>query len=160
MRRAAAFAVLFALFTPPPASAQLEARPITMVAPFAAGGPTDVGARSLADAMGRALKTPVVVENVGGAGGNIGAARVARANPDGATLLYTNISLAISPALYDSLAYDPARDFAAVGITNFATTMLLARKDLPAATFAEFLSFLKAKGPGVLMGNTGLIGPH
>ena len=141
------------------APAYAQAGSVTMIAPFAAGGPTDVGARALADAMGRSMKTPVVVENIGGAGGNIGAARAARANPDGTTLLYTNISLAISPALYDQLAYDPARDFAAVGVTNFATTMLLARKDLPVRDVGEFIAFAKAKGLGVLMGNTGPGGP-
>lgn len=143
----------------PPARAQKFDHPVTMIAPFAAGGPTDVGARALADAMGRTLGVPVIVENVGGAGGNIGAARVARAAPDGSTLLYTNISLAISPALYDDLAYDPGRDFAAIGIANFAGTMLLARKDFPPATFSEFTTYLRERGRAILMGNTGPGGP-
>lgn len=154
----AAVAALMAALTPARAQEDRH-RAVTLIAPFAAGGPTDVGARSLADAIGRQLRETWIVENVGGAGGNIGAGRVARATPDGGALMYTNISLAISPALYDALPYDPARDFAAVGISNFATTMLLARKDLPVANFTEFVDYLRAKGPAILMGNTGPGGP-
>ncbi len=161
-RRASARAALFGLATAlaaPAAAQDAFRREVTVIAPFAPGGPTDVGARSLADAIGRQLQSTWIVENVGGAGGNIGAARAARAPPDGGTLLYTNISLAISPALYENLSYDPARDFAAIGVTNFATTMLLARKDFPASNFQEFLTYLKAQGPEILMGNTGPGGP-
>jgi tripartite-type tricarboxylate transporter receptor subunit TctC len=134
-------------------------RAITMIVPFAAGGPSDIGGRALADAMGRQLHQAMVVENFGGAGGNIGASRAARAEGDGYTLMFTNFSIAISPALYDNLTYDAGKDFASIGVATFATTMLLARSDFPAASFADFLATLKSRGDTTLMATTGPGGP-
>ena len=109
------------------AAQDYPSRPIKMIVPFAAGGPSDVAGRSMADAMGRNLKQSIIIENIGGAGGNIGAARAAQAAPDGYTLMFTNISMAVSPSLYTNLAYDPVRDFASIGIPVWALSMLIAR---------------------------------
>ncbi len=101
-------------------------RPVVMVVPFAAGGTTDVMARLVAAPMGRALGQPVVVENTTGAGGTIGATRVARAAPDGHTLLFAHVGvLAVNPHLYNRLQYDPERDFRAVGVVGTNQMVLL-----------------------------------
>src|ERR1700728_3010032 len=102
-------------------------RAIKLIVPFAAAGPTDVSARMLADALSRRLGQAIVVEDVGGAGGNVGALRAAQAKTDGYTLMFTNFSMAISPALYPDLAYDPVKNFASIGIAVFSKTMLVAR---------------------------------
>jgi tripartite-type tricarboxylate transporter receptor subunit TctC len=123
------------------ASAQdYPTRPVRMIVPFAAGGPSDVAGRSLADAMSKHLKQTVVIENIGGAGGNIGAARAAQAAPDGYTVMLTNISMAVSPSLYSNLAYDPVKDFASVGIPIWALSMLIARLDFMNVSFKDFLT--------------------
>jgi tripartite-type tricarboxylate transporter receptor subunit TctC len=134
-------------------------RPIRMIVPFAAGGPSDVAGRSLADAMSKDLKQTVVVENIGGAGGNIGAARAAQAAPDGYTVMLTNISMAVSPSLYNNLAYDPVKDFASIGIPIWALSMLIARKDFMNVPFAGFLDYLKSNGEKVVAATTGPGGP-
>jgi len=135
------------------------AHPIKLIVPFAAGGPTDVTGRILADAMSRRLGQPVVLENFGGAGGNVGAERAAHAPPDGYTLLFTNISMAISPALYPHLAYDPLRDFVSLGIAVFSPTMLVARPSFANVPFKDFIAYLKNNGPKVNAANTGPGGP-
>ena len=142
------------------ASAQTyPSRPIKLIVPFAAGGPTDVTGRTLADALAMRLGQPVIVENVGGAGGNVGAARVAQSTPDGYTLMFTNISMAISPALYSDLAYDPVRDFVSIGIAVFSPTMLVARRDFATVPFKDFVEYLKSNGEKVAAATTGPGGP-
>src|SRR6187402_1760620 len=91
-------------------------KPITFVVPFAAGGPTDVVARTLAQVMAKSLKQPIVVDNSQGAGGTIGTTKVARAAGDGYTLLLMHIGFSTAPALYRSLQYDSAKDFEPVGL--------------------------------------------
>ena len=135
------------------------AHPIKLIVPFAAGGPTDVTGRILADVLSRELERPVVVENFGGAGGNVGAERAAHAPPDGYTLLFTNISMAISPALYPDLAYDPLRDFIGLGITVFSPTMLVAKPSFANLPFKDFVGYLKNNGPRINAANTGPGGP-
>lgn len=135
------------------------AHPIRLIVPFAAGGPTDVTGRILADVLSRELGRPVVVENFGGAGGNVGAERAAHAPPDGYTLLFTNISMAISPALYPDLAYDPLRDFIGLGITVFSPTMLVAKPSFANLPFKDFVGYLKNNGPRINAANTGPGGP-
>src|SRR5215217_4067740 len=100
------------------AAAQTDypSRPITVIVPFAAGGPTDTVARLVAESMTRTLGQQVLVENVAGAGGTLGARRVARADPDGYTLLLHHIGLATSASLYRKLPYDPATAFAGIGL--------------------------------------------
>jgi tripartite-type tricarboxylate transporter receptor subunit TctC len=134
-------------------------RPIRLIVPFAAGGPTDVTARTMAEALGQRLGQPVVVENLGGAGGNIGAQRVAQSSPDGYTLLFTNISMAISPALYSDLAYDPVRDFVGIGVAVFSPTMLVARRDFATVPFRDFVAYLKSNSDKINAATTGPGGP-
>lgn len=119
--------------------------PITMIVPFAAGGPTDVIARIMAEHMSRTLGQNVIVENVAGAGGTAGSLRVARATPDGYTLLMGNMGThAASVGLYPNLAYDPRTDFAPI-INAAGTPMLIsAHKDFPANSLQEMVALIRA----------------
>jgi tripartite-type tricarboxylate transporter receptor subunit TctC len=134
-------------------------RPIKMIVPFAAGGPSDVAGRTLADALGRRLGQPVIVEDIGGAGGNVGAQRAAQATPDGYTVMFTNISMAISPTLYPDLAYDPVKDFVSIGVAVFSPTMLVARRDFANVPFADFIAYLKSNSEKINAATTGPGGP-
>ena len=133
------------------ASAQSEfpSRPLTMVIPFPPAGSTDVLGRILAQSMSKYLQQSVIVENTGGAGGTIGAARVARAQPDGYTVLFHNMAHASAPALYAKLAYDPVADFEPIGLVADVPMILVSRRDLPTSSLQEVLSFAKAN-PGKL----------
>jgi tripartite-type tricarboxylate transporter receptor subunit TctC len=150
----AAFAALTCL----PASAQTyPTRPITVVVPFPAGGPSDVVARIVAEHMGKLLGQTMVIENVGGAGGTIGSARVAAASPDGYTLLAAAMgSHVAAPALMPNIKYDPLRDFEAIGPTAYAPAVIVARKDFPAANLAEFIAYLKQNGANVKQAHGGI----
>jgi tripartite-type tricarboxylate transporter receptor subunit TctC len=120
------------------ALAQYPDKPITLIVPYAAGGPTDRVARDFAEAMRKNLNgQTVIIQNVGGAGGNIGATRVARATPDGYTLLLHNISMATSPVLYKNLAYQPLEDFAYLGMVSDVPMTVVGRNSLTANTFDE-----------------------
>ena len=133
------------------------AKPITVVVPFAAGGPTDALARILCQRMGEALGQQMVVENVGGAGGTIGVAKVARATPDGYTLAFTHMgTLAVNIALYKSLPYDSQKDFEPVGLGGTNPMVLVTKKDLPAKTFPEFMAYVKANEKKVQYGMAGI----
>lgn len=125
------------------------ARPITLVAAFPAGGPTDINARIFADALSRALDTPVIVVNRGGAGGNIGATAVAGAAPDGYTLLYNTSAIVIAPTFHADPGFDPIRDFAPVGLTATVPLVLVTNPSLPAHNVAQFIDYAKAR-PGKL----------
>ena len=124
--------------------------------PFAAGGPTDTVARLLGVPMGKSLKTQILVENVGGAGGTIGAARVAKAPPDGYTLLLHHIGHSTAPSLYRKLPYDVIGDFEPVGLVNEVPMTLVARKDLPPNTLRELITYVKANRDKVTYANAGL----
>src|SRR5882724_3364782 len=127
-----------------PALAQYPSKPITVIEPFAAGGPTDVVARLVTEHMGRTLGTTFVVENIGGAGGSIGMTRAARAQPDGYTIAVGNMGTqSAAPALYPNLKYDPAQSFAQVGIVNFTPQAIVAKKDTAAANLKDFIDYLK-----------------
>jgi tripartite-type tricarboxylate transporter receptor subunit TctC len=104
-------------------------KPIALVVPFAAGGPTDAVARMIAIPMGKALGQTVLVENAAGAGGTIGAAKVARAAPNGYTILLHHLGMSTAPALYKKLAFDPLKDFEYIGQVVDVPMTLLARKD-------------------------------
>jgi tripartite-type tricarboxylate transporter receptor subunit TctC len=119
-------------------------RPITLVVPFAANGPSDTISRTVGAVMGRHLKQPLVIENVGGAGGTVGAAQVAQAEPDGYTVLMYHIGMATAPALYRQLSFDPLRDFEFVGEVTDVPMTLVARPDFPARDLKETLVYLKA----------------
>jgi len=128
-------------------------RPITMIVPFAAGGPTDVIARVIGERMGQSLGQPVVIENVTGAGGTIAAGRVARAAPDGYTLdLATWSTHVVTPVLYQ-LQYDVFRDFEPVVWLTQTPLLLVSRKDIPANNLRELVGWLK--GNPVLLGSAG-----
>lgn len=131
-------------------------RPITLVVPFAAGGPTDVVARALSVPMAKALGQTVVVENKVGAGGTVAATQVARAAPDGYTYLIHHNGMATAPALYRKLPYNPLTDFEYVSQVVDVPMTLVARKDLPAKTFPELLTYLKSRGDKTNLAHAGL----
>ena len=131
-------------------------RTITLVVPFAAGGPTDVVARSLSVPMAKALGQTVVIENRPGAGGTLAAGAVARAAPDGYTFLIHHNGMATAPALYRKLPYNPLTDFEYVSQVVDVPMTLVARKDLPAKTLPELLVYLKAQGDKVNLAHAGL----
>lgn len=132
--------------TAAPAVAQtFPQRPITMIIPFAAGGPTDVVGRIVAEAMARNLGQAVVVENVAGAGGTTGATRLTQAAADGHTIMIGHTGThAASVALYPNLRYNPVTDFAHVGLVNTNSIYLVARRNLPPNTLAEFVTWIRA----------------
>jgi tripartite-type tricarboxylate transporter receptor subunit TctC len=159
-RRALLAAVAACGFAAVPFGAMAQAyptKPITVVVPFSAGGPTDALARILCQRMSEALGQQMIVENVGGAGGTIGVVKVARAAPDGYTLSFTHMgTLAVNIALYKSLPYDSQKDFEPVGLGGTNPMVLVTKKDLPAKTFAEFLAYVKANEKKVQYGMAGI----
>src|SRR5262245_65473471 len=136
-----------------PASAQAQAypsRPITVVVPFPAGGPSGVVARIVTEPMAKILGQPLVIENVGGAGGTLGSARVAAAAADGYTLLAGSMgSHVAAPVLTPSVKYDSERDFMPIGLTAHAPAVIVAKKDFPAKDLREFVNYLKQRGDSV-----------
>jgi tripartite-type tricarboxylate transporter receptor subunit TctC len=131
-------------------------RPVTVVVAFSAGGPTDVIARLVAEGMGRDLGQPVVVENVTGAGGTIGAGRVAQARPDGHTLLIHHIGHASAATLYRKLPYSVTESFAPLGLVSDAAMTLVARPDFPASDLAGFMAEIKKQGDKLTLAHSGL----
>ena len=131
-------------------------KPVTLVVPYSAGGPTDVVARVLAGPMGRSLGQTVVVENTVGAGGTLAGARVARSKPDGYTVLFQHMGMATAPALYKKLSFDPLKDFDYIGQVMDVPMTLLTRKDLPVANFQELLAYMKKNGDKVSMAHAGI----
>lgn len=139
-----------------PASAQYPARAITLVVPFAAGGPTDVVARTLGAAMAKTLGQTVVIENKLGAGGTIAANAVAKATPDGYTMLIHHNGMATATALYRKLPYNPMTDFEYVGQIADVPMTLLARKDMAADNLAELVAYVRANKDKINLANAGL----
>lgn len=132
-------------------------RPVTVIVPFAAGGPSDVTARIVAEQMARRLGQQFVIENVNGAGGTLGAIRAARAAPDGYTLVLGHMGThAASVALYPNLAYDPSTDFAPIGLVDETPEVLVTRKDLPPNTLREFVEYAKANESKLNMAHSGV----
>lgn len=136
-----------------------QGRPIRFVVPYAAGGAVDVYARAVAVPFGRHLNQPVVIENIGGAGGNIAVARVAKSAPDGETLLFHNMAMATNPSLYRKLDYDPLNDFEYVGVAAHSIMAMVARRDLPVADLKQFISYARTNGDKVTIGDGGIGGP-
>jgi tripartite-type tricarboxylate transporter receptor subunit TctC len=140
-----------------PASAQkFPDRVITMVVPFTAGGPTDTVARLVAAPMSKAVKQQVIIENVGGAGGTIAANRVAKATPDGYTILIHHIGMSTAPALYRKLPYNPLTDFEPIGLINEVPMTIVARRDFPPKDLKELIAYVKANKDKVTYANAGL----
>jgi tripartite-type tricarboxylate transporter receptor subunit TctC len=132
-------------------------KPVTIVVPFAAGGPTDKVARDLGEVLRKGLDNQtVIIENVGGAGGTLGAAKVAKAAPDGHTLLLHHIGMATSPGLYRNLPYKTLDDFEYLGMVNEVPMTLIGRPTLPAANYAELLKWIDANKGKVNLANAGL----
>ena len=131
-------------------------RTVTIIVPFAAGGPTDTVTRLVGEAMGRNLGQTVVVENAGGAGGTIGAQRVALARPDGYTLLLHHIGMATTPTLYRRLAYDPVNGFETIGMVTEVPMTLVARKDFPATTLQEAVAVIRRDRDKLNYANAGI----
>jgi tripartite-type tricarboxylate transporter receptor subunit TctC len=131
-------------------------RPITLVVPFSAGGPGDVIARLLGSSMSATLKQSLIIENVVGAGGTIGTNRVAKAAPDGYTLLLMHVGQATAPALYAKLPFDPVGDFAAIGMVTDVPMILVARPNFPARDLKELVAYVRAQGDKLTYGNVGL----
>ena len=132
-------------------------KPINVIVPFAAGGPTDVVARLLGEHMSHTLGQQLVVENVGGAGGTTGMTRVATAEPDGYTLGIGNMGTqSAAPALYANLKYNPATSFDQIGIANYTPQAIVAKKDTKAKDLKEFLAYLKADSAKLSYGHAGV----
>ncbi|MGX5846115.1 tripartite tricarboxylate transporter substrate-binding protein [Mesorhizobium sp. PL10] len=151
---AAAAAVTLYSFT---AGAQTyPERTITVVVPFAAGGPTDTVTRLVAEAMSKDLGQQIIVENVGGAGGTLGAGRVANADPDGYTLLLHHIGMATSATLYRKLAYDTLNAFEYVGLVTEVPMAIVARKDLEPTDLKGLVEYAKANKDSITVANAGI----
>jgi tripartite-type tricarboxylate transporter receptor subunit TctC len=152
----AACAALLAVVSPL-AAQNYPSRPITVIVPFPAGGPSDVVARIVAEHMGKVLGQTMVIENVGGAGGTIGSARVASAPPDGYTLLAGSMGSHVSaPVLTPNVKYDSQRDFEPIGFTAHAPAVIVTRKDYPAKDLAEFVASVKQGGEAVKQAHGGI----
>jgi tripartite-type tricarboxylate transporter receptor subunit TctC len=132
------------------------AKPVTIVAPFAAGGPSDTVARLLAEHMTRVQGWQVVVENVAGAGGTVAPDRVSRAEPDGYTILLHHSGLGAGPSLYANLKYDPKTSFETVGLINIGPMVILSKKGLASNTLKELIDHAKANGEKVTVAHAGV----
>lgn len=143
----AALSLLAAVLPWAPAGAAYPDRPITMIVPFAAGGPTDVVARIVAEHMSRTLGQQIIVENVAGAGGTTGITRAAQAAPDGYTICMGHMGThGAAPAVYPDLKYDPVNDFAPIGLAAGTPIVIVAKKDFPAKDLRAFVAAVKAGG--------------
>ncbi len=138
------------------ARAEFPEKPVTLVVPFAAGGPSDKIARDLAEALRKKLNQTVIVENVGGAGGTLGAAKVATASADGYTLLVHHIGFATAPTLYRKLPYKGIDDFAYLGLINEAPSTLIGRTTLPAKSFADLRKWIAVDPTKVNLAHAGV----
>jgi tripartite-type tricarboxylate transporter receptor subunit TctC len=146
-----------AAFVATSALAEYPEKPVTIVVPFAAGGPTDKVARDFAEAVRKHLGgQAIVIDNVAGAGGTLGAAKTAKASPDGYTLLLTHIGLATAPALYRNLQFKPLEDFEYVGLVNEVPMTLVARPTLQANTYAELNTWINANKGKINLANAGV----
>jgi tripartite-type tricarboxylate transporter receptor subunit TctC len=124
-------------------------RPVRFILPFPPGGGTDILGRLIAERLAASLGQPVVTENRGGAGGNVGAEAAARSSPDGYTIVLCAPSLAISPSLYSKLNYDPVKDFAPVSLVATVPNVMITHPSVPAQTLQEFIAHARAR-PGAM----------
>jgi tripartite-type tricarboxylate transporter receptor subunit TctC len=151
-----AAATMFAFSSSYATAQSYPTQPITIVVPFAAGGPTDTVTRLIAQAMSQDLGQQVVVENVGGAGGTLGAARVAQAENDGYTLLLHHIGMATTTILYRDLPYNVMEDFEYVGLVTEVPMTLVARADLEAENLQQVIDYVRENGEDVMYANAGI----
>ncbi|WP_426958160.1 tripartite tricarboxylate transporter substrate-binding protein [Muricoccus radiodurans] len=155
-RRALGAAGLAVLAAPALGQGAYPTRPVTMVIPFAPGGPTDIVGRLLAETMSRDLGQQVVVENVTGAGGTLGAQRVATARPDGHTILLHHIGMGVIPSMYRRLSYDPVNGFEPIGLVTEVQMTLVGRRELPANNLTELVAFMRAQGDRFNLADAGI----
>lgn len=136
-------------------------RPIKLVVPYAAGGPTDTFARSLAEVWGKTLNTTMIVENKAGAGTLVGTEYVAKSAKDGYTILMATVAHAVNPSINESLTFDPIKDFSPIGLAARAPLVLVVNNTVPATTLSEFFAYLKENGNKVDYGSAGIASaPH
>ena len=154
-RIAAALAAI-ALAVPVAIAQTYPTKPVTLLVPFAAGGPTDTVARSLGVAMGKSLGQTIVVENAPGAGGTIAPTKLKNAAPDGYTLLLAHIGMSTAPSLYRTLAFKPLEDFEHIGQVVDVPMTFIAKKDLPPNDFKALVDYVKANKDKVTLANAGL----
>jgi len=152
-----ALAILTAAVSASAAAQNWPTRPISLIIPFAPGGGVDASARIQAQALGDLLGQPIIAENMGAAGGTVGSARVAKAEPDGYTLLIGNSGThAYSQSLYKKPLYNAATDFAPVGLVSESPRVLDVRKDLPVSNLREFVAYVKASHAKMQFGSAGV----
>ena len=156
MRHAAVIAATFILATSTASAQDYPSRTVTMIVPFAAGGPTDTVARLIAEPMTATLGQQVIVENVGGAGGTLGAARVAKADPDGHTILLHHIGQATSASLYRKLPYDPATAFEPVGLVTDVPMTIVGAADFEPGSIGQLIEYIKTKKDEVTYAHAGV----
>ncbi|GHU31894.1 hypothetical protein AGMMS50256_21110 [Betaproteobacteria bacterium] len=147
--------ILVSLLATTAGAKQYPTKAITLIVPFASTGPSDTTARILAQFMSFSLKQKIVIENISGTGGTIGAARAAQSAPDGYTLFVHHIGHATAPAFYPELSYDPIKDFEPIGLINDGAQTFVSRADFPAKDFEEFVAYIKANKGKVSMANAG-----
>ena len=135
---------------------EYPSRTITVVVPFAAGGPTDTVTRLIAQAMTKSLGQTVIVENVGGAGGTIGVEKVAKAKPDGYTLLLMHIGISTAPSLYRNLRFDPQKELDPIGLVTDVPMTIIANPSFPPKNMQELISYVKANKDKVTYANAGV----
>jgi len=156
MKKTAIIAVAFAMTSSTALAQSYPNKAITMLVPFAAGGPTDTVARVTAQSMSKLLGQPIIIENALGAGGTIAATRASRAQPDGYTILIHHVGMSTAATLYRWLAYDTKTAFAPIGLVTNAPMTIIGRPDLPPNTLAELVTYIKANGDKMTFGNAGL----
>jgi tripartite-type tricarboxylate transporter receptor subunit TctC len=158
LARALAAPILAALIlTTGAASAQTyPSRPITIVVPFPPGGATDAISRIIQDGMSQSLGQQLVIENIGGAGGMIAAAKAARATPDGYTIMIHQVALAAGATMYKNLTFDAEKDFVAIGLINTAASTWVGRPDLPPNNMAELIRWMKEPGRNAKVAHPGV----
>jgi tripartite-type tricarboxylate transporter receptor subunit TctC len=150
------FAAALALASAPALAQDYPTRPITLIVPFPAGGPTDTIARVTAQSMSKLLGQQIIVENVSGAGGTLGTGRASRSAPDGYTLLLHHIGLATADTLYRKLPYATKKAFAPIGLVTDAPMVFIGKSDLPPGNFAELVAFARKQGEKLTFGTSGV----
>ena len=150
------WAVFLAPLAYPAAAQSYPSRPITLIVPYPPGGATDAISRIIQDSLSQSLGQQIVIENVGGAGGMIAAAKAARAAPDGYTILIHQVALAAGMTMYKNLSFDAEKDFLTVGLINTAASTWASRADLPPGKFDELVRWMKTPGQNVKVAHAGV----
>jgi tripartite-type tricarboxylate transporter receptor subunit TctC len=153
---AATILAAFVFITGSAAAQTYPDHPVTLLVPFPPGGATDAIARIIQEPLQKSLGQPIVIENIGGAGGMIAADKAARATPDGYTILIHQVALAAGMSMYSNLNFDAEKSFVTIGLINTAASTLAGRPTLPANNFAELLKWMKEPGQNIKIGHPGV----